>query len=208
MNVYLIRHGMTKGNMEKRYVGRTDESLLESEKKRLCMDIGPQVQKLYVSPMRRCIETADCLWNQDNLYPGKPERVIVPAFRECDFGRFEYHNYQELNGTKEYQDWVDSGGTLPFPEGESVEAFKRRCQRAFYQIMKAEWKQEPIDRMIGLVVHGGTIMAVLDGFSSPHKDYFDWQCPNREGYVCEVLFMKDTLRLTHIAKIGGGRWNG
>ena len=208
MKVYLIRHGMTKGNKEKRYVGRTDESLLESEKKSLETVTAPQVQRLYVSPMLRCIQTADCLWNQERKMAGTQEKIVVPEFAECDFGRFEYHNYQELSGSKEYQDWIESGGTLPFPGGESVEAFKRRCQQAFFRVMEEEWNKENRDVQIGLVVHGGTIMAVLDEFSSPHQDYFQWQCGNREGYVCEVFFREHTLVLTKIVRIGGGRWNG
>ena len=43
-----------------------------------------------------------------------------------DFGAFEGHNYQELSGDPAYQRWIDSGGTLPFPEGESREEFIRR----------------------------------------------------------------------------------
>ncbi|MFR2606513.1 MAG: hypothetical protein ACLTAX_15870 [Waltera sp.] len=38
----------------------------------------------------------------------------------------EGHNYQELSGDPAYQRWIDSGGTLPFPEGESREEFIRR----------------------------------------------------------------------------------
>ena len=37
-----------------------------------------------------------------------------------------------------------------------------------------------------LVVHGGTIMAVLDRFSEPHRDYYDWQIRNGEGFQAEV----------------------
>ena len=35
------------------------------------------------------------------------------------------------------------------------------------------------------MVHGGTIMAILDAFSSPHKDYYDWQVGNGEGFVAD-----------------------
>lgn len=35
MKVYLIRHGKTAGNQEARYVGSTDESILEEERTRL-----------------------------------------------------------------------------------------------------------------------------------------------------------------------------
>ena len=53
MKLWLIRHGMTKGNQEHRYVGTTDEDLLPEEKERLQaratdMDLHPAV--VFVSP--------------------------------------------------------------------------------------------------------------------------------------------------------------
>ena len=65
MKLWLIRHGMTKGNQEHRYVGTTDEGLLPEEKERLQakaadMDLHPSV--VFVSPARRCRETAACLF--------------------------------------------------------------------------------------------------------------------------------------------------
>ena len=37
-----------------------------------------------------------------------------------------------------------------------------------------------------MVIHGGTIMSILDGFAVPHRDYFDWQVKNLEGYEIET----------------------
>ena len=44
MKVYLIRHGKTAGNQEARYVGSTDESILEEERTRLAGIHYPEVQ--------------------------------------------------------------------------------------------------------------------------------------------------------------------
>ena len=67
MKLWLIRHGMTKGNQEHRYVGTTDEGLLPEEKERLQakaanMDLHPAI--IFVSPARRCMETAMCLFSE------------------------------------------------------------------------------------------------------------------------------------------------
>ena len=111
MSWILSRHGMTKGNQEKRYVGsRTDEPLCPEGILQLKQHRFPAAQAVYSSPMRRCLETAAI------IYPGLPVRII-PDFRECDFGAFEYRNYPELNGRDDYQKWIDSGGLLPFPGG-------------------------------------------------------------------------------------------
>ena len=49
-----------------------------------------------------------------------------------------------------------------------------------------------------MVVHGGTIMAILSKWAMPHQDYFHWQVKNGCGYlVCldtdEWLAEKGTL---------------
>ena len=97
MRIYLIRHSMTKGNKEKRYIGTTDESLclegiqLLEERK----GMYPEVTYVYVSPMKRCVQTAEIIY---------PKMMKAGAYscneklRECDFGLFENHNYIELSG--------------------------------------------------------------------------------------------------------------
>lgn len=181
MKIYLIRHGQTKGNSQGRYVGRTDEPLMSGEREKLNQDApfavkAGQAYELYVSPMLRCRETASI------LFPGK-EQTIIEAFRECDFGEFEYKTYKELSGNPAYQRFIDSGGSCGFPGGESVEAFRSRCAGAFERLITRHRKR---DTEIVLVVHGGTIMAILDRFSSPHKDYYAWQTGNGDGYTAEA----------------------
>lgn len=192
MKVYFIRHGQTKGNREGRYVGRTDEPLLAETKEKLFEKslilkavLSPDV--LYVSPMLRCCETAQI------LFPGKVQ-IEVDAFRECDFGEFEYRNYGELNGNPDYQRFIDSGGTCGFPGGETMDEFQDRCAREFYNMLSFEWKRKP-DSSIAFIVHGGTIMAILDRFSHPHKSYFEWQTENGNGYVAEVSYDEGAERL-------------
>ncbi len=175
MRVYLIRHGQTKGNLEKRYVGSTDESLTREGAKGLLEKRGKYspVEMVFTSPMKRCLETAEI------LFPGIPCRKIK-GLEECDFGEFEYENYQSLKEDARYQAWIDSGGSLPFPGGESREEFQKRCCQAFLEACQTAEKAGA-DK-VAFVVHGGTIMAVLDRFSRPHRDYYDWQVKNGEGY--------------------------
>ena len=172
MTWVLIRHGMTRGNMEKRYVGiRTDEALCPEGKAQLKQRLYPLVQSVYSSPMRRCVETAGI------IYPGLPIRVI-PDFRECDFGSFEYRNYEELNGREDYQAWIDSGGELPFPGGESRSEFCARTLAAFHALSCRAQEES-----CALVVHGGTIMAIMESVAFPKGSYYDFQVGNGSGYL-------------------------
>lgn len=173
MKIYLIRHGMTLGNQEKRYVGSTDESISLDTLKLLSKKEVPMVSAIYVSPMKRCKETAQAIW------PGAVMQ-IEEGLRECNFGEFEYKNYLELTNHAAYQLWIDSNGIIGFPGGESRFAFQDRCKKAFEQVMKDAFAKECDS--IALVIHGGTIMAILDAYSCPHQEYYTWQVANGEGF--------------------------
>ena len=183
----LIRHGKTAGNLLGRYIGsRTDEPLCDEGREGLAGKQLPEVERLYVSHMKRCVETAEILW------PGFDRKKMrkVTDLRECDFGDFENKNYKELSGNGDYQAWIDSNGTLPFPNGESMDAFKSRCLEAFARIVEevSEAEQEWIASgktgifRAGIVVHGGTIMAILEQYGYPKAAYFDYQVKNGCGY--------------------------
>lgn len=125
LKLILVRHGETQGNKLKRYIGkRTDEPLCPEAGNMLAQLAYPEVQAVYASPMIRCTQTAGI------LFPGK-KLNIIDELAECDFGEFENKNYQELDGNEHYQSWIDSGGLLPFPGGESREEFKRRNVTGF-----------------------------------------------------------------------------
>ena len=183
----LIRHGKTAGNLLGRYIGsRTDEPLCDEVRDGVAGKQLRVVERLYVSPMKRCVETAEILW------PGFDRKKMqkVTDLRECDFGDFENKNYKELSGNGDYQAWIDSNGTLPFPNGESMDAFKSRCLEAFARIVEEvsgaeqEWIASGKTGIFraGIVVHGGTIMAILEQYGYPKAAYFDYQVKNGCGY--------------------------
>lgn len=199
MEVYLIRHLKTRGNLEKRYIGRTDESLLKDAKQkqqiRRLQERLPLADLVAASPMRRCVETAQ--W----LYP-KADVKVYEGLRECDFGLFENRNYEELKELPAYCAWLDSGGTLPFPQGEGHEDFCRRCVQAFQDAVEDFLYKE--QKHAVLVVHGGTIMAVLEQFDEDHRTFYHWQAENGSGYrvsIDETEWRNNRKRFRRIEKL-------
>ena len=204
ITLWLIRHGKTKGNTEHRYVGTVDEPLCGTgirELSDLKMSAAyPAPETVFVSPMIRCRETAQI------LFPAA-RQVVIPGMQECDFGEFEYKNYEEMNGYPVYQEWIDSGGRAGFPGGESMEDFSDRIGAAFERMLCQVSLGD--DAPIVLVCHGGSIMAILDRYSDPHRDYFEWQAPNGLGFTADIdleAWHKGGRRLTAIKLIknGGG----
>ncbi len=180
-----IRHGETKANKEGRYLGKTDESLSEEGIKSLLTykreNCYPEIKYLFSSPMKRCLETAKI------LYPDVSPATI-PEWKEIDFGQFEYKNYKELMKDRQYQSWVDSKGSMPFPGGESRENFISRCERGFIkmwdQLGQALGQNRKEVVHTGIIAHGGTIMALLSRHGGKH--YFDYQVLNGRGYICRI----------------------
>lgn len=184
MKLYLFRHGATRGNREHRYVGRTDEGILASEKERLRQKgrLFPAPDGLFASPSCRCLETAQALY--PSLFPPKGNIILEPDLREMDFGEFEYKNYQELDGNPAYQKYLDSGGTTGFPGGEEPEEFRRRCREGFCRCVCTA--QEHQWETVAFAVHGGTIMSIMEGFAEPPGGYFEYQVQNGCGYLTEL----------------------
>lgn len=194
VELYLIRHGKTYGNTLGRYIGTTDESLCPEGVEALRSIRYPQTEAVFASPMKRCIESAGILWPDMDIQ-------CFDKLRECDFGSFENKNYLELKDNPDYQTWVDSEGTLPFPGGESREAFQDRCRAGFCETLSVIRKREY--KKAALVVHGGTIMSILEAYAVPRRDFYYWQAKNGMGYrACWNERDKGGIRLYEVEPIG------
>lgn len=176
IKLFLIRHGQTEGNKKKRYIGVTDEPLCEEGKFLLRQMKYPASQSVYVSPMRRCVETAEILFPETRAY-------VIDELAECDFGDFENKNYKELTGNPDYQAWIESGGTLPFPGGESREEFCRRNLLGFRKVMTDCIRRDISNA--ALVVHGGTIMNIMEAYAVEKQPFYQWHVENGGGYTLD-----------------------
>lgn len=170
-----IRHGSTAGNLEKRYIGRTDEPLCELGVRQIEALKAENFHGdfLFCSPMLRTRQTASILFPQQSV-------TFVEDFRETDFGIFEGKTAAELSDSSEYRKWLDSFCLEPIPQGESVAAFKARCCSAFERILQTL----PDNSCSVFVVHGGVIMAILERFAEPKRDFYDYHIGNGAFIRC------------------------
>ena len=178
MRIVLLRHGQTPGNVQKRYIGRTDEPLSEAgEDEARAIGAVEGVARVYVSPLLRARQTAAI------AFP-KAQQIVVDDLREMDFGDFENLNYQELSDNPDYQAWVDANCETPCPHGESKQGFGRRTANALRTLLKQAF--EAGESQLVVVAHGGTIMAAMDAFTCGKGSYYSWHVNNCEGYCATV----------------------
>ena len=167
--VLFIRHGATAGNLQRRYIGRTDEPLCElgREQAASLADQALTCDWLFVSPMTRTRQTAEL------AFPGQ-DQIPVPDLQETDFGIFEARTADELSGSEAYQAWVDANCETPIPGGEAVADFKIRCIRAFLAAMDRVSEGQSA----AFVMHGGCIMAICEALARPRRDFYSYHIAN------------------------------
>lgn len=187
MLIYLLRHGLTLGNLQKRYQGQRDVPLCPEGTAQLCRaDFCPAA--VYITPLQRTRQTAEILFPQAELVP-------VQALQEMDFGVFEGRNFSEMADDPQYRAWVETGCESRCPGGESRAEFCGRICTAFAALVDAALAAGAPQLVI--VAHGGTQMAALERFAVPHKTYYDWCAPPAGGYVLDAAqwAQQKTLRV-------------
>jgi len=147
--VALLRHGITKWNLEGRIQGSQDEPLSDAGKAKLCGLLLPQpyaTWPAFVSPLRRARETAALL--------GIAAKV-EPRLREMAWGAYEGRLLPELRA--EASAFAENEArALDFrpPDGESPREVQQRALLFLADIAKAS------ENAVA-VTHKGVIRALL-----------------------------------------------
>lgn len=182
MKVILIRHGRTRGNALGKLVGVTDEGLCAEGIEEIKKRTYPSADTVFVSPLKRCVETAQLIYGDIPLN-------ITEGMREMNFGIFENKSHEELKDNPYYIKWLETNCESDVPEGETKKEFTDRCVAAF----KAALDSAKGDT--AFIVHGGTVMAVLSAMTG--QEFYSFLLKNGQGYVCEYdgenIIVKDKL---------------
>lgn len=198
MLIYLLRHGQTEYNAQKRYQGQRDIPLSPAGAAQLCRaDFDPDV--VYVSTLQRTSQTAHILFPTAKL-------VQVDGLKEMCFGSFEGRNFIEMEHDPDYLAWVNANCESPCPDGETKAVFSERVCRAFAALVDRALADG--EETLVILAHGGTQMAAMERFALPRRDYYDWCGPNAGGYVLDakdwtekrVLYLVKTVQYTKEAQ--------
>lgn len=174
--IHLLRHGKTLANEQGRFVGRTDVPLSEDGIAQL-RDLSrnyeyPGVQKVYSSPLMRCVQTAEI------FYPAF-EPVTIEGLREYDFGKYENKTAAELVDDTGFMEWIKNGTAADTME--SMYDFEQRIKIGFESVLKDMMANKLSSAAI--ITHGGVIMTLLAALGIPKRNPKLWITDNGHGYT-------------------------
>ncbi|MGG4044988.1 histidine phosphatase family protein [Paenibacillus favisporus] len=135
VDLLLVRHGTTRWNREKRYLGHTDiplDPVGRDELAPLARELaGKAFRGVYCSDLARCRETLAI------ISPAHADTAMYdPPLREMDFGAWEGHTYEQLQHEPLYRQWIDSPQQVTPPGGESWADFAGRVDGFIGSLLK------------------------------------------------------------------------
>lgn len=156
MELYIIRHGETDWNIEKRLQGRSDTELnaygieLAQITAEALKDI--KFDRIYSSPLKRAYKTAQIIRGDRDLPIITDERII-----EISFG--EYEGIAVSERPPEFQNFFDDPDNyVPAKGGETYEELVARAADFIEDIVVPASKE--IERML-IVAHGALNKALM-----------------------------------------------
>jgi len=174
--ITLLRHGVTKENLAKKYLGWSDPPITEQAYKDLTIlrNQLPLYDFYMSSDLMRCKQTAEI------VAPDTPG-LKTEHLREIHFGDWELKTYDELCQDKSYRNWIDNPFNQQPPGGESFPLFRKRVMKAWKQL------REQMERRDGkralVVTHGGVIRLLLTKLTQSNRHFWEWQIPHGEGVI-------------------------
>ncbi len=194
MELVVIRHATAVGNLKRVFLGRRDDPLAPCGEALACSRRNelPRVERVYHSPMLRARRTAALVW-PDTL------AMAVEGLREMDFGIFDGRTNEELEQDETYRAWLAQGEWEGYPGGETFADAKARVDAAFRFVVR-DATERGLSRA-GVVVHGGTLIAITDLYTHVCVNYTDKLVKNCEGFLMDAQYRRGKVTVTRCERI-------
>ena len=194
--IYLIRHGQTDANVEKKYCGWTDINLNSRGKKQV-KKLGKKlsdlkIDNIFASDLKRVKETAKFI-NEFH----KKDITYLKEIREMNFGDFENLTFKEISKKypKQKEKIISNNLTYKFPNGESLKELYNRSIKTFKDILKK-------DGNILIISHGGVIASILTYVLSGDIQNY-WSIEVKNATLNTLVEKKQFLYLKNLNVLGG-----
>ena len=179
--VYLFRHGLTKGNINAQYIGHTDLPIttdsISALKSIKAKHHYPEVDAVFVSPLKRCIESAEIMFPKNNP-------LVINDLIEYNFGEFEGCTADDLKNNDDFKAWLRGDMHARPPYGESNAEFFARVCSAFEKIVDGMVKSGT--ETAAIVGHAGVLMAILACYGLPEAPMAHWQMEAGYGFKLRI----------------------
>lgn len=161
MQIFLVRHGETNWNKERRIQGRADIPLNEygiylAKETAKGLD-AITFERCYTSPLIRAVETANL------LLAGKDVPIVVDnRIIEMSFGEYEGLSVigDQHRAPESFQAFIKAPQKYQAPkDGESFETVKKRTKSFINELVE---DQELADKNILVTTHGAALASILN----------------------------------------------
>lgn len=157
MKLFLIRHGETDWNIKGKIQGNCDIELNDNgikqaeELSNKILEDKYKFSKIYSSPQRRAVKTAEILSKVTNM-----EYISIEGLKEINLGEWEGLSWAEVKEKypKEYKEWYANRRYTKPPKGESYQDMLQRVLISIYKIIN-----ENCDDIV-IVTHSAVIMCI------------------------------------------------
>ena len=198
--VFLIRHGQTSWNKERRFLGRTDIPLddqgrVQAKQVALSLQDTP-IAGLYSSPLARAWETAEAISSVCDL-----PITAVSDLTELDQGEIEglYSDVLLNRYVDFFREWTENPAHARVPGGETLTECQQRASNAIHRVL-AQHKPGP---PVVIVSHRMTIGCLIcEAMDWPLKKNLEIEQRNTAvnllGYKNERLRVHALNDATHL----------
>jgi alpha-ribazole phosphatase len=201
VDLYLVRHGETESNRERKYTGWTESPLSEQgilQAERAAQYLADKnIDALYCSDLDRALQTARIIGSASGLQPR-----VTSKLREIHFGRWEGMTFNEIQASwgDRINHWLDDPFRRSAPEGETLEKVCRRMQTFLDTVSRSY----PDGNRVVAVSHGGSIRALLSHVMGlDPKKFWDLKIDNAsvslvkfDGFQHKLIYYNKTAHLT------------
>lgn len=180
MDIILVRHGQTDWNVKDLLQGQTDVELNETGKiqaKETAEKLkNIKIDEIYVSPLKRTINTAEEINKNRNL-----ELKIEPRLIERGFGEYEGKSKVEF---KKYWNYETN------ESDSNVEPIKKLFNRVYCLLKELENIYKNKDIVIALVTHNGTNLAITSILNGLKDNIFEYNLKPCEYRIFKNISLK------------------
>lgn len=157
MKLFFIRHGQTDWNLYGKIQGSHDIELNDTgiiqaeELSKKVLELNYKFSKIYSSPQKRAVKTAEILSRVTNM-----DYMPMEGLEEINLGEWEGLSWKEVKEKypTEYEEWYMNRRYAKPPKGESYQDVLERVLTAMHKIIDEN------SHDVAIVTHSAVIMCL------------------------------------------------